>query len=81
MCVYDTVSVCVCLRVFVSVCPACTMSTYIIFITILSFIFASSLADIGGTLLVETELIPVFESMLQVNKLIYFNFVIWRILH
>ena len=52
-----------------------------LFSTILSFIFISSLADIGGTLLVETELIPVFESMLQVNKLIYFNFVIWRILH
>lgn len=32
-----------------------------------SFLCILLRADIGGTLLVETELIPVFESMLQVR--------------
>lgn len=35
---------------------------------ILSFTCILLRADIGGTLLVETELIPVFESMLQVRN-------------
>ena len=49
-----------------------------LFSTILSFIFISSLADIGGTLLVETELIPVFESMLQVCKTYLFSILTFR---